>query len=93
MSVTYYTRMGGESTVRQLLERFYDLMNELETAHELRKRHAADLTVERHKSFMVLYGWLGGSPLSIGKYDHPKLHQRHHCSAWLSRNTTCGCYV
>ena len=81
MPDSYHTRMGGESTVRQLVEHFYDLMNELETAHELRKRHAADLTEARHKLFMVLYGWMGGSPLSIEKYGHPKLRQRQHRSA------------
>lgn len=81
MTDSYYTRMGGESTVRQLVERFYDLMNELETAYEIRKLHAADLTEARNKLFMFLCGWLGGPPLYIEKYGHPKLRQRQHRSA------------
>ena len=77
MTDSYYTRMGGESTVRQLVERFYDLMNELEAAQEIRKLHAADLSEARLKLFMFLCGWLGGPPLYIEKYGHPKLRQRH----------------
>lgn len=74
---SYYTRMGGETTLRQLVDRFYDLMNDLEAARGIRQLHAADLTEARNKLFMFLCGWMGGPQLYIEKYGHPKLRQRH----------------
>ena len=77
MTDSYYTRIGGETAVRQLVDRFYDLMNELEGARGIRQLHAADLTDARNKLFMFLCGWLGGPQLYVEKYGHPKLRQRH----------------
>jgi hemoglobin len=77
MSDSYFTRMGGETAVRQLVDRFYDLMDTLEAARGIRQIHAADLTEARNKLFMFLCGWMGGPQLYIDKYGHPKLRQRH----------------
>jgi hemoglobin len=77
MSDSYFTRMGGETAVRQLVDRFYDLMDTLEAARGIRHLHAADLTEARNKLFMFLCGWMGGPQLYIEKYGHPKLRQRH----------------
>ena len=77
MSDSYFTRMGGETAVRQLVDRFYDLMDTLEAARGIRQIHAADLSDARNKLFMFLCGWMGGPQLYIEKYGHPKLRQRH----------------
>lgn len=77
MSDSYFTRMGGEIAVRQLVDRFYDLMDTLEAARSIRQIHAANLSDARNKLFMFLCGWMGGPQLYIEKYGHPKLRQRH----------------
>lgn len=74
---SYFTRIGGETAIRQLVDRFYDRMDELEAAKGIRQLHAADLTDARNKLFMFLCGWMGGPQLYIEKYGHPKLRQRH----------------
>lgn len=69
--------MGGEPAVRALVDRFYDLMDTLPEAWEIRKLHPEDLTGSRDKLFMFLSGWLGGPPLYIQAYGHPMLRRRH----------------
>ena len=69
--------MGGEAVVRQLVDRFYDLMDELQEARDIRILHAPDLSEAREKLFMFLSGWLGGPQLYINKFGHPRLRQRH----------------
>jgi len=77
MQNTHYERLGGEKVVRELVDRFYDLMDSRTDTHELRNIHAPDLTDARNKLFMFLSGWLGGPSLYIEKYGHPRLRQRH----------------
>ena len=73
----HYERIGGEKAVRQLVHRFYQLMDELPEAYELRKIHAPDLTLAEEKLFMFLSGWMGGPPLYIEQFGHPRLRMRH----------------
>ena len=77
MKNTHYDRLGGEISVRELVDRFYDLMDSRSDTDELRKIHAPDLTDARNKLFMFLSGWLGGPSLYIEKFGHPRLRQRH----------------
>ncbi len=77
MQNTHYQRLGGEKAVRELVDRFYDLMDSAEDVGELRALHAPDLTEAREKLFMFLSGWLGGPSLYIEKFGHPRLRQRH----------------
>lgn len=74
---TPYHRLGGESAVRQLVDRFYDLMSQLPEAKTVRDLHPGDLTVSRDKLFKFLSGWLGGPPLYIEEFGHPRLRARH----------------
>jgi len=74
---TPYERLGGATAVHALVERFYDLMDALPEAHEVRKLHPTDLTRSREKLFMFLSGWLGGPPLYEQTYGHPRLRARH----------------
>ncbi len=72
-----YALLGGETSVRQLVDRFYDLMGTLPEATGIRALHAADLSGARDKLFKFLSGWLGGPPLYVQEYGHPKLRARH----------------
>lgn len=74
---THYSRLGGEAVVRQLVDRFYDLMDEDPDYYGIRKLHQKDLTEAREKLFMFLSGWTGGPQLYAEKFGHPRLRQRH----------------
>jgi hemoglobin len=74
---TPYHRLGGPSFVRELVDRFYDLVASLPEAEALLAMHPADLTDTRDKFFEFLSGWLGGPPLYVEKRGHPKLRMRH----------------
>ena len=74
---THYERIGGEQKVRQLVQRFYQLMDELPESYGIRKLHPVDLKTSEEKLFMFLSGWMGGPQLFIEKFGHPRLRQRH----------------
>jgi hemoglobin len=74
---TPLSRIGGEPAVRQLVKRFYELMDTLPEAYGIRKLHAANLSGSEDKLFMFLCGWLGGPQLYVEKFGHPKLRARH----------------
>ncbi|MGB7325476.1 MAG: group II truncated hemoglobin [Rubripirellula sp.] len=76
-TITTYDRLGGEVGLRQLVDRFYDLMSELPAAETIRKMHADDLTEARDKLFKFLSGLFGGPSLYIQQYGHPMLRARH----------------
>ena len=74
---TPYEQIGGEPAVRELVDRFYDYLDELPEAATVRGLHAKSLRVSREKLFLFLSGWLGGPDLYVEKYGHPRLRQRH----------------
>lgn len=74
---TPYTLLGGETGVRALVDRFYDLMD-LEPAYaELRALHPTHLDGSRDKLHWFLSGWLGGPQLYLERFGHPRLRARH----------------
>jgi len=75
--ISPYERLGGESGVRKLVDRFYDLMDTLPEASQIRQMHADDLSIARDKLFKFLSGWLGGPSLYIEEFGHPRLRARH----------------
>ena len=77
MDNPHYERIGGEEKIRALVERFYELMDTLPEAAEVRAMHASSLKGSKEKLFMFLSGWLGGPQLYMEKYGHPRLRQRH----------------
>jgi hemoglobin len=77
MSTTPYEGLGGADAIRLLVDRFYDLMDELPETYGLRQLHPADLTGSRQSLFEFLSGWFGGPPLYIEKKGHPRLRMRH----------------
>jgi hemoglobin len=74
---THYERIGGEGKVHQLVTRFYDHMDELPEAWDIRKLHGDDLSNSRQKLFDFLSGWMGGPQLYVEKHGHPMLRRRH----------------
>ncbi len=74
---SHYQRIGGEAKVRALVQRFYQIMDELPETHGIRKLHAPDLKNAENMLFMFLSGWMGGPQLFVEKFGHPRLRQRH----------------
>ena len=69
--------IGGEATIRAMVERFYDLMD-LEPAYRgLRALHPPHLEDSRDKLFWFLCGWLGGPQHYVERFGHPRLRARH----------------
>ncbi|MGZ8291337.1 MAG: group II truncated hemoglobin [Telluria sp.] len=76
-SRTLYEVIGGEARVRELVDRFYDLMElepEFAGIHAL---HPKPNDSSRDKLFMFLSGWMGGPDLFVEQYGHPRLRARH----------------
>ncbi|CAM5185749.1 globin [Alishewanella longhuensis] len=74
---TPYQLMGGETAVRALANRFYDIMETAPEAKALYAIHPLPLDAIRQKFFEFLSGWLGGPALFEEKYGHPRLRARH----------------
>lgn len=72
-----YELIGGENGLRQLVERFYDLIDSSPEAAQIRALHPKSLKQSREKFFLFLSGWSGGPQLYVEKYGHPRLRMRH----------------
>ena len=72
-----FDRVGGETAVRELVDRFYDLMDLDPGVSELRALHATTLDGSRDKLFWFLCGWLGGPQHYVERFGHPMLRARH----------------
>ena len=83
--LTPYDQIGGDAAVRQLVDRFYDLMDSAAEARNVRALHATSLKASREKLYMFMTGWLGGPQLYVEKHGHPRLRQRHFPFAIASR--------
>lgn len=72
-----FDALGGETAVRALVDRFYDLMD-LEPAYAgIRRLHPTPLDGSRDKLFWFLCGWLGGPSHYVDRFGHPRLRARH----------------
>ena len=74
---THFQRIGGEEKIRALVQRFYQLMDELPEAYGIRKLHPESLKGAEDKLFMFLTGWMGGPQLYVEQFGHPRLRMRH----------------
>ena len=72
-----FDALGGESGVRQLVDRFYDLMDLEPQFAGIRTLHPARLDGSRDKLHWFLCGWLGGPNHYIERFGHPMLRARH----------------
>jgi len=76
-SRTLYDVIGGETVVRAMVDRFYDLM-ELEPEFAgIRALHPPSTDGSRDKLFWFLSGWMGGPDLYQEQFGHPRLRMRH----------------
>jgi hemoglobin len=76
-TITLYEAVGGEATVAKLVKRFYELMDTLPEAARCRAVHPPSLEGSRAKLHDYLIGYLGGPPVYVEKYGHPRLRSRH----------------
>jgi hemoglobin len=74
---TAFERLGGETRVRALVDRFYDLMAMDERFESIHAMHPKPLDAARDKLFWFLCGWLGGPSHYIERFGHPMLRARH----------------
>ena len=77
MTMTHFQSIGGEATVRLLVDRFYDLMALDERYAGIRDLHPPELDGSRDKLFWFLCGWTGGPNHYIERFGHPRLRARH----------------
>lgn len=83
-----YQRLGPQ-TLHDLITRFYSYVAQDEL---LKPLFPADLSLTAHKQELFLTGFLGGPPLYMQQYGHPRLRMRHmpfaitpaHARAWLA---------
>jgi len=74
---TPFEWIGGEARVRELVDRFYDLMDLEPSYSALRATHGNSLENARERLFMFLCGWLGGPDYYVQQHGHPRLRARH----------------
>lgn len=101
---TAFELIGGETKVRELVDRFYDLM-ELEPEFAgIRAMHPTPLDGSRDKLYWFLCGWTGGPNYYIERFGHPRLRARHlpyaiasserdqwlRCMAWAMQDVGIG---
>ncbi len=75
--VNLYELLGGAEKLREMVDRFYDLM-ELEPEFAgIRALHPNPMDGSRDKLYWFLSGWMGGPNLYIEQFGHPRLRARH----------------
>jgi len=76
-SESLYSRLGGETVLRQFVEQLYAFMDETADVAPVRKMHSQDLSYAADRLFMFLSGMLGGPPLYMEAFGHPRLRRKH----------------
>ncbi|MFM7226880.1 MAG: group II truncated hemoglobin [Betaproteobacteria bacterium] len=72
-----YQQIGGDEKLRDLVDRFYDLMDLEPQFAALRAMHPPSLEGSRDKLYRFLSGWSGGPDLYTDKYGPAFLRARH----------------
>jgi hemoglobin len=67
----------GEEGIRALCVAFYDVMDELPEAVDVRRMHAADLEPMKEKLGDYLVGWMGGPPRYADKHGTVCMTEPH----------------
>ena len=67
----------GEEGIRALSDAFYDIMDALPEAADIRAMHAEDLSPMKEKLAEYLTGWMGGPPLYADKYGTVCMTEPH----------------
>jgi hemoglobin len=69
--------VGGDAKLRELVGRFYDLMDLDPQFAGIRALHPTSLDGSRDKFYWFLSGWMGGPSLYVERFGHPRLRARH----------------
>ena len=72
---TPYAALGGEATIRRIVDRFYDIIDA--DAPTLRAMLPRDDSVSRDKLYAYLVEWTGGPALYTPDRGHPRMRMRH----------------
>ena len=72
-----YQAVGGAEGLLDLVNSFYDVMEVLPQAKEIREMHPDDLEVSRDKLYCFLSGWMGGPRLFSEKYGPIAIPRAH----------------
>ncbi|MGE3608243.1 MAG: group II truncated hemoglobin [Bacteriovoracaceae bacterium] len=73
-----YNKLGGEVVINQIVDDFYQIMSTDPLAKECFQTHSGkDMAETAKKLKYFLSGWLGGPPLYMQTYGHPRLRMRH----------------
>lgn len=73
---TPYDILGKEG-IKQLADAFYDVMDELPQAAQVRSMHAQNLDEIKRKLCLYLTGWMGGPPVYLATYGSVCLTDAH----------------
>lgn len=73
-----YDALAGADGIQRLVDRFYELMDELPETYGVRQLHPESLAGSAQSLFEFLSGWFGGPGLYVAKKGHPRLRMRHH---------------
>ena len=76
---TSFKAAGGFEGIKQLVDCFYDFMEQLPEAKTIRAMHPEALATSRDKLTHFLCGWLGGPRVYAEKYgpiNIPQVHRR-----------------
>jgi hemoglobin len=94
-AMTPFQRIGGETGVRALVDRFYDLMDLEPMFAAVRALHPGALDGSRDKLHWFLCGWLGGPDLYVQRFGHPRLRARHlpYAIGIAERDQWLGCMM
>jgi len=72
-----YQAAGGLAGITQLVDDFYQNMDQFSEAKKIRDMHNKDLTISRKKLTYFLSGWLGGPKLYAEHYGGINIPQAH----------------
>ena len=74
-----YDSLGGQPIIDKVVDNFYRIMMTDPAAKDCYRTHEGrDLKDSSQKLKFFLSGWLGGPPLYLEHYGHPRLRMRHH---------------
>lgn len=77
VETSMFERIGGAVIIDRLVEIFYEKMDALPEAQEIRAMHQADLGSTKNLLKRYLCEWMGGPKLYSTEKGHPRLRQRH----------------
>ena len=76
-SESLYSQLGGEPVLHRFVNDLYDFMDSSSEVVHIRKMHSENLSHASERLFKFLSGMLGGPPLYMEEFGHPRLRRKH----------------